>query len=380
VKRKLLLVALSAGVILSLVLVGCAPEAAPPAEEEEEAPAALEEEEEAPAAPADEVYQAVWQDIDPAGQAQWFAIENTCARVEAASNGRLIITPHPEGEIVPRNDVTPAVADGVVDIITVNPAMDMGRIGPATYMLTASGLPAGPSTIECLAWLYQGGGIEQINAAYKDYAYCVGASAGAAELFCHSKKPLSNAAAFKGLKFRTMGMWAEVLGQYGTAVTTVAGGELYSSVERGVLDAFEFGPPSTNWVYGFHEICEYIGLPGIQSPGYTKPVLVNQEFFDELPADLQALLKHECMALSLDSYNLVAYDDSKAMQMYKDYGTKIFYVEDDFQKDIAKRTRELCVGYAAEDALFKQAWDSQNEFFTVWRALTGIVPKYTIFD
>jgi len=66
--------------------------------------------------------------------------------------------------------------------------------------------------------------------------------------------------------------------------------------------------------------------------------------------------------------------------MYKDYGTKIFYVEDDFQKDIAKRTRELCVGYAAEDALFKQAWDSQNEFFTVWRALTGIVPKYTIFD
>ena len=73
-------------------------------------------------------------------------------------------------------------------MITVNPAMDQGRIGPATYMLTASGLPAGPSTIECLAWLYQGGGIDIINDAYKDYAVCVGASAGAAELFCHSKK------------------------------------------------------------------------------------------------------------------------------------------------------------------------------------------------
>ena len=163
-------------------------------------------------------------------------------------------------------------------------------------------------------------------------------------------------------------------------MTTVAGGELYSSVERGVLDAFEYGPPSTNWVMGFHEICDYIGLPGIQSPGYTKPVLVNQDFFDDLPADLQAILEHEFMALALDSYNRVAYDDAKAMQMYEDYGTEIFYVDDDFQKDIAARTRELCIGYAAEDALFKQAWDSQNEFFTVWRSLTGIVPDYTIYD
>jgi len=378
-RRKLLLISLSAGLILSLVLMGCAPEAAAPAEEEEEAPA-VEEEAEEPAAPADTVYKVVWQDIDPSGQAQWFAIENTCERIKVASNGRVIVTPHPADEVVPRNEVTPAVAEGVVDVITVNPAMDQGRIGPATYMLTASGLPAGPSTIECLAWLFNGGGMDQIDNAYKDYAYCIGASAGAAELFCHSNVPLDNAAAFKGLKFRTMGMWAEVLGQYGAAVTTVAGGELYSSVERGVLDAFEYGPPSTNWVMGFHEICKYIGLPGIQSPGYTKPVLVNQEFFDGLPADLQAILRHEFMCLALDSHNLVAYDDAKAMQMYEDYGTEIFYVDDDFQKDIAKRTRELCVGYAAEDALFKQAWDSQNEFFQVWRSLTGIVPAYTIYD
>ncbi|MBN1856495.1 MAG: hypothetical protein JW846_06010 [Dehalococcoidia bacterium] len=377
--KKAFVLFLALGLVLSLVAAGCAPDAAPAPDGEEEE-AAPEEEEEAPSAPADTVYQVTWQDIDPSGQAQWFAIEATCERIETASNGRLVVTPHPADEVVPRNEVTPAVAEGVVDVITVNPAMDQGRIGPATYMLTASGLPAGPSTTECIAWLFNGGGIDQINNAYKDYAYCIGASSGAAELFCHSKKPLDTAAAFKGLKFRTMGMWAEVLGQYGAAVTTVAGGELYSSVERGVLDAFEYGPPSTNWVMGFHEICDYIGLPGIQSPGYTKPVLVNQEFFDDLPADLQAILEHEFMALALDSYNRVAYDDAKAMQMYEDYGTQIFYVDDAFQKDIAARTRELCIGYAAEDALFKQAWDSQNEFFTVWRSLTGIVPDYTIYD
>jgi TRAP-type mannitol/chloroaromatic compound transport system substrate-binding protein len=377
--KKTLLLFAALGLVLALV-AGCTQPAAPAGGGEGTTPPSQQEEEETPSQQADTVYQAVWQDIDPAGQAQWFAIQNTCERVKLASNGRLVITPHPEGEIVPRNDVTPGVAEGVVDMITVNPAMDQGRIGPATYMLTASGLPAGPSTIECLAWLYQGGGIDIINDAYKDYAVCVGASAGAAELFCHSKKPLSTAADFQGLKFRTMGMWAEVLAQYGAVVTTVAGGELYSSVERGVLDAFEFGPPSTNWVYGFHEICPYIGLPGIQSPGYTKPVLVNKEFFGDLPSDLQEILKHECMAFSLDSYNLVSYDDALAMDLYKAYGTKIFYVEDDFQKDIAARTRALCEKYASEDALFQTAWDSQNTFFSVWRSLTGIVPKYTIYD
>jgi len=375
--KKILTIVLSIAVVVTLLVIGCAPQGAPPAEEG----APPEEEEEAPpAAPEEKVFKATWQDIDPPAQSQWFALENLADRVRAASGGRLDITVYPEGEVVPRNECTPAVKDGVVEIATIATSMDMGRIGPATYLLTSSGLPAGPSTIECIAWLYQGGGLDILNEVYKDWCYIIGASSGAAELFCHSNKALETAKDFKGLKFRTMGMWAEVLGQYGASVTMVPGAELYSSMERGVIDAFEFGPPSTNWSYGFHEIAEYIGLPGIQSPGYTKPVLVNKEFFDGLPDDLQALLTHECMLLSLDSYAIVQYADSEAMVKYEDYGTKIFYVDEDFQADIAKKSRALCEKYAAEDAMFAKVWESQKAFFKTWRALSGIVPKYTIYD
>jgi len=363
-----------------MVLVGCAPEAAPPPEEEEEAAPEEEEEEAPPAAPEEEVFEITWQDTDPPAQSQWYALQNLAERVRAASGGRLDITVFPEGGVVPRNECTPAVKDGVVDIATIPTSIDTGRLGPVTYLLTCSGLPAGPSTIECIAWLYKGGGLEMMNDIYSDWAYVIGASAGAAELFCHSNESLETAADFKGLKFRTFGMWAEVLGGYGAVVTMLPGSELYSGVERGVIDAFEYGPPSTNWAQGFHEICEYVGLPGIQSPGYTKPVLVNKEFFDGLPNDLQALLRHECMNLSLDSYCIVSYEDSLAMQKYADYGTKFFTVEEDFQADIATTTKALCEKYAAEDAAFAEAWDSQNEFFSVWRALTGIFPAYTLYD
>jgi len=379
VKRAAILL-ISVLVVISMVLVGCAPEAAPPPEEEEEAAPEEEEEEAPPAAPEEEVFEITWQDTDPPAQSQWYALQNLAERVRAASGGRLDITVFPEGGVVPRNECTPAVKDGVVDIATIPTSIDTGRLGPVTYLLTCSGLPAGPSTIECIAWLYKGGGLEMMNDIYSDWAYVIGASAGAAELFCHSNESLETAADFKGLKFRTFGMWAEVLGGYGAVVTMLPGSELYSGVERGVIDAFEYGPPSTNWAQGFHEICEYVGLPGIQSPGYTKPVLVNKEFFDGLPNDLQALLRHECMNLSLDSYCIVSYEDSLAMQKYADYGTKFFTVEEDFQADIATTTKALCEKYAAEDAAFAEAWDSQNEFFSVWRALTGIFPAYTLYD
>jgi len=238
--KKVVILLVSVLVVISMVLMGCAPEAAPPPEEEEEeaAPEEEEEEEAPPAAPEEEVFEITWQDTDPPAQSQWYALQNLADRVRAASGGRLDITVLPEGQVVPRNECTPAVKDGVVQIATIPTSIDTGRLGPVTYLMVCSGLPAGPSTIECIAWLYQGGGLELINDLYADWAYVIGASAGAAELFCHSNEPLETAADFKGLKFRTFGMWAEVLGGYGAVVTMLPGAELYSGVERGVIDAF----------------------------------------------------------------------------------------------------------------------------------------------
>lgn len=380
-KRKLLLVALSAGLIASLVLVGCAPEAAPPAEEEEEAPAAEEEEEEAPAAPADEVYEGVWQDVDTAGSDQNIVLMEWAEDLKAASNGRLDITIAPEGEIVPRNEGTPAVKDGVVDIASPAASMDKGRLGDVTYILGSSGLPAGPATIDWIAWAHHGDGLAVMNDIYSDYGYVKGVVGGAAELFAHSHEPLETAADFKGLKFRALGLWGEVLQKhYGASVVQLPGGEVYSAMERGVIDAFELGPAGLNFTFGFQEIAEYVGLPGVQSPGYFKPAVVNKAWFDALPADLQDMLEGELQALALRSFAMISYENAVGIQKFEDYGSKFFYVDDDFQADIALKTRAMCEDYAAADPVFKNVWEQQNEFFRVWGGVAAITPSYTIFD
>jgi TRAP-type mannitol/chloroaromatic compound transport system substrate-binding protein len=381
--RKICMLVLSVAIVASLILAGCAPEVAPPpAEEEEEAaPEEEEEEEEAPpTAPEAEVIKWTWQDNSGPGTTQLIMLEELAKRVKAATGGTFDISVVAEGTIVPRAESTAAVRDGMLDLATNCPSVDEGRLGPIVYICGASGLPAGPSSMDGVAWAYKGEGLEIMSEVWKDWAYVIGVQPGAPELFCHSNKKLEKASDLKGLKFRTRGMWAEILGEYGVAVVIIAGGELYSSVERGVLDAFELGPPSFNWPYGFQEVCKYIGLPGIQSPGYAKPVWVNKSSWDSLDAHLQDLLKDEIMTCALDTYMSQEIEDGAAIQKYLDYGTEIFYVSEELQTDIAQKSKALIEKFAAEDPQFAEVWEQRQAFNKEWTSLTGIVPDYTIFD
>ena len=138
--KKALVLFLALGLVLSLVVAGCAPESAPaPDEGEEEEAAPEEEEEEAPAAAADKVYTGTWVDCDAAGTDQNLILVEAAANMLAASNGRLDITISASGEIVPRDEGVPAVGDGVVDMCTPAASMDMGRLGPVTYILGPTG-------------------------------------------------------------------------------------------------------------------------------------------------------------------------------------------------------------------------------------------------
>jgi len=364
----------------SLCVIGCAPEAAPPTEEEEAPPPEEEEEAPPPATPEEQVYHLGLQDIGPAASSNFKNLDKFAKNVREASGGRIDITVYPEGEITPRHETTVGVRDGAVDMADNNATMDLGRMGNTTYLLGGTGLPAGPSTDELTAWVYSGGGLEIMRDWYKDWGYVIGIAPGATELFCHSNEIFDDAEDFKGIRFRTMGLWAEILTSYGASVVDTPGGEVYQALERGVIDAFELGPPSYNWPLGFQEIAKYIGVPGIQSPGYFTVVLMNNDRYNELPGDLQKLLEDECMNMSVFGQHDLKMADAEAMKNYREYGTEIFTLTDEFQAQLAKDSREMIEAFAAEDPDVRKVWEHQLEFFNMWRGLTNIFPKYTIFD
>jgi len=332
---------------------------------------------------AQKVYKLKMQISAPAGTPYWDCALDFSNAAKASSGGRLIIDVKPGGAIVPSHEVTEAVRDGVLDIANPNSAMDLGRIGPKVLLLGSSGFPAGPTPLEYLAWAYFGDGLKFANELYKDYnCVIIGVATPApAELFCHSNKPLSTKEDLKGVKFRTMGLWAEILRDFQASVITVSGGEIYPAMERGVIDAFEYCGPGVDFKMGFHEITKYIGVPGIHSPLSSNLVLVNKRSWNKLPEDLKALLKREVVASALMGYLTFAWGDALGMEKYKGYGTKVSTVSDELQRQVAEASKNLCEKYAAQDPMFKEIYDNQKSFIKKWRGMSKVVqPSISLFD
>lgn len=289
-------------------------------------------------------------------------------------------------EVVPAYEIYDGVKAGVLD-------MGMSGFGNVADVVLrkadlfgASGFPAGPICEEMLAWYYDGDGEKLLQELLDLYDYNLVVIAmntpTPAELFCHSNVKLETAADLKGIKFRTKGAWAKVLESYGASVMTVPGAEIYPAMERGVIDAFEYCGPAIDWTMGFHEMTKYIGVPGIHSPEAIDPTVVNRQAWEELPEELQLLLKEALMAFCYNYYSFITYQDAIAMGYYADYGTEVFTVSDELQQDIAKRTKELVAEYCEEDPLYKEIFANQAEYIKMFRLQTALVqPKrYSIFD
>lgn len=377
-KRRLLVSLVAALAIASIALVGCASPASPttPGTTTPTTPSST-----TPAAPTDKTYNWTFLHEHPSGTPLFKYCAGVGEDLKAATNGQMTMKVSPGGEIVGAYDIAEAVRDGVAECGWGNGTMQVKLIGPVGYLLTPTGLPGGADPFDLLAWYYVGGGDEIVNNIFADYGIAAAAIPGEAEIFCHSNVELQNMADFKGVKFRTMGMWAEVLQNNGAAVVTLSGSEIYEAAQRGVIDAFEYCPPAQNWPMGFQEITKYVGVPGIHSPGYLSYVLTNKDAWNALPGNLQTAFASTWKTAVIDHFLSMLYDDGVAMNDYEAYGSEVVTLSDETQEQIARAGLAICEKYAAQDATFATVFDHQTKFFkTIRRQTQQVAPSYSLFD
>lgn len=305
--------------------------------------------------------------------------------VREITGGRVNIDVKSENQIVPAFEAAEAVSEGVLDMWQCSPAFDIGMIGPTVYLLGSSGFPGGPTSLEFLAWYYQGGGREVVNDVYQgaglnsEIVGCI--SPYPPELFGHYNNPITSVEDFNGISYRTVGPWKEVLESFGAAVVSVPGAEVYEAAQRGVIDAFEYSIPSVNWAAGFHELLPYIGVPGVHSPCMVNLVHMNRDTLAALPEDLQGAIRAATEACSATQYYRATALDAIAMQNYIDYGTKIFEVPQDVQEAIIAKSAELVEKNIAENELYAEVWEQQSAFIKQYRQLVKAqsIP-YSLYD
>ena len=121
---------------------------------------------------------------------------------------------------------------------------------------------------------------------------------------------------FRNIKLRTTGAWAEIAGKLGASTVTLPGAEVYTALERGVVDATEWSTPSLNEPAGFHKVAKYIIVPGIHSPTVVQEVIVNKRAWNSLSARQQGVIETACDLAMVKQWATIGDADVAAMQAF----------------------------------------------------------------
>src|SRR6266545_855918 len=203
-----------------------------------------------------------------------------------------------------------------------------------------------------LSWLFAGGGLELYNEILATGSRSAGSNGrSTASMTCARCGSAPRASAWEMMK--TMGV----------SVVTLAGGEVIPALERGAIEGAEWAIPSHDIVMGFQNVAKYYYMPDLRQPASYQEVAINKKKWDELPADLKAIVKWACMA---EIIRMTAYSvdlDSKAVEeLEKKHGVQIRRTPDDILKAQVAAIDKVYEVEAQKNPFFAKVLKSQKEF------------------
>ncbi|MBN1856890.1 MAG: TRAP transporter substrate-binding protein DctP [Dehalococcoidia bacterium] len=361
--RRVMVWLVSMVAVVALGLLGCAPEAAPPAEEGTAPPAEEEEEEVTPAAPSAETFSFKIQDsFDAANPAHIYA-EKICDAVTAMSGGRLEFKSFTGGSIVAATKEMDAIDTKAIDGTYTCTMYNLDK-WPEAGLFSAR--PGGLTAEAAPVW-FQYYGIDFINRMAEGYDVIAipGICPQPPEVFALSKKDIKTVDDIKGLRMRTSGDGGEIMTRLGASVVFMPGGELYESMQRGVIDAFEYSSPSVNWAMSFQEIAEYQIFSATRAPSDPLVFYLNKSRWESLPADLQAIVLAAVQSVTREQQMWIDNDNIVATEKFRDFGCKMVHLPPDVERAVIDTANEFYAEKAMTGTpLYKEILESQVAFIT----------------
>ncbi|MFH1060174.1 MAG: TRAP transporter substrate-binding protein [Pseudomonadota bacterium] len=283
-----------------------------------------------------------------------------CKKIKEATGGRLEIEAYPAGAIVPTNETLDAVKNNVLQAIHVWPGYASGK-NPA-FAALCDLIFAYESPWELDTFMYHRGGLELLRELYKPFGvYTVGSMCWGVESW-PSKKAITKMEDLKGLKIREpQGMEAEFMAKAGASVVVLPGTEIFSALDKGVIEATNWATASINNKTGFHQIAPFFTYPGFHS----MPVgdfSVNQKEWDKLPADIKQIVSSLCREWAWDTIEQVALEDLKLVGEAKSKGyTPVTWSTEEKAK-ARKIAQEIWQGWKSKNEQTKKVIEAQEAF------------------
>ncbi|HFA48345.1 MAG TPA: TRAP transporter substrate-binding protein [Bacteroidetes bacterium] len=209
--------------------------------------------------------------------------------VEEMSAGRMEIKVYGGGELVPALETFDAVRNNAAEIGSGASYYWAGKAPSAAFFTT---IPFGMNAQQINAWMLSGDGLKLWEELYAGFGLIPmpGGNTGF-QMGGWFNKEINSMADFKGLKMRMPGLGAKVLQKAGGTPVLLAGGEIFTGLERGVIDATEWIGPYHDYLMGFHQIAKYYYSPGWHETGSCLEIIVNKNKYEALPPDLQQIIR-----------------------------------------------------------------------------------------
>jgi TRAP-type mannitol/chloroaromatic compound transport system substrate-binding protein len=284
--------------------------------------------------------------------------------VEQMSGGRIQITLHDAGEIVPPTKIYDAVQAGMLDFGLNTPAWQKGKYPAGDLFYT---LPGGILEMnDLLIWLYGGGGKELEQEMYGDEIVVFPLGLTPPEEIW-TKKPVKTLDDLKGMKIRSAGLSMDLWEKLGASVVLLPGGEVLPALQRGLLDGTEMLEASYDYSLGLHEVCKYRFGPPVHMSNNIFQLVIKPKSWKALPDDLKAIVEKAAMAATMQGYADFWQDTIEANKKIEAAGIVTTKLSKEDQAKARKLTVEILNEKSAKDPYFKKVWESQKAFIEKFR-------------
>ena len=286
--------------------------------------------------------------------------ERFVARVAELTGGRFKINLFAAGQIVPAAQAFDAVRGGAFEMMKTFDGYEAGKIPSFAFTST---IPFGfAESDEYEAWFYERGGLDLVRQAYAPAGLHYIAPTVYGQEPLHSKVPIRKIADLAGKKGRFVGLASTMMGAMGVSVTPLPTGEVYSALDKGVVDMADRGDLTANFEAGLAEVAKFVIVPGFHQPTTATAYVANRGAHERLPAEYKAALQMAAREVSGALRQNILVNDAVALGKYAAKGCEVIRFNPADVAAARPKAMEAWRVATKGDALATRILDSQVAF------------------
>ena len=277
------------------------------------------------------------------------------------SGGRISVKVYGAKELVPAFEVFDAVSSGTAEIGHGAAYYWKGKNEAFQFFST---VPFGLTANEMNGWLYYGGGMELWKEAYAPFNVLPAAAGNTSvQMGGWFNKEINSLADMKGLKMRIPGLGGEVLRRLGGTPVNLPGGELYTALTSGTIDATEWVGPYNDLAFGLYKAAKYYYYPGFHEPGTVLEAVINKAAYDKLSPDLQAIVMNACKVVNMDMVaEYSARNPGALQQLLNEHKVELRSYPEDVLGELKKVSAEVVAEIAGKSDFNRKVYDSYKKY------------------